>query len=112
LLGGPRPPTAILYDNDVMAVAGLSAAQRLGASVPADLSIVSWDDSALCELTNPALTSVGRDIAGVGAMAARMLREMVEGQRPRHAKEPAEGLQARGSTGPLTGLPADPQRGG
>jgi DNA-binding LacI/PurR family transcriptional regulator len=106
LLAGPRPPTAILYDNDVMAVAGLSAAQRLGVRVPADLSIVSWDDSALCELTNPALTSVGRDIAGVGAMAARMLREMVEGQRPRHAKEPAEGLQARGSTGPLTGPPA------
>jgi DNA-binding LacI/PurR family transcriptional regulator len=110
LLRDPRPPTAILYDNDVMAVAGLSAAQRLGVSVPADLSIVSWDDSALCELTHPAITSVGRDIAGVGAMAARMLREMVEGQRPRHAREPAEGLRARGSTGPVAVRPADPQR--
>jgi DNA-binding LacI/PurR family transcriptional regulator len=107
LLQSPGPPTAILYDNDVMAVAGLSAAQRLGVSVPADLSIVSWDDSALCELTHPALTSVGRDIAGVGAMAARMLREMTDGQRPRHAQEPAEGLIARGSTGPLALRPAD-----
>ena len=106
LLAGPCPPTAILYDNDVMAVAGLSAAQRLGVSVPADLSIVSWDDSALCELTHPAITSVGRDIVGVGAMAARMLREMADGQRPRHAKEPAEGLRARGSTGPLESVPA------
>jgi DNA-binding LacI/PurR family transcriptional regulator len=103
LLRGPRPPTAILYDNDVMAVAGLSAAQRLGVSVPADLSIVSWDDSALCELTHPALTSVGRDIAGVGTMAARMLREMVDGQRPQHVKEPTEGLLMRGSSGPLGG---------
>jgi DNA-binding LacI/PurR family transcriptional regulator len=109
LLEGPCPPTAILYDNDVMAVAGLSAAQRLGVSVPADLSIVSWDDSALCELTHPALTSVGRDIVGVGAMAARMLREMADGQRPRHAREPAEGLHARGSTGQVAVRAPDPE---
>jgi DNA-binding LacI/PurR family transcriptional regulator len=106
LIEGPCPPTAILYDNDVMAVAGLSMAQRLGVSVPGELSIVSWDDSALCELTHPAITAVGRDIVGVGAMAARMLREMVDGQRPRHAKEPAEGLRARGSTGPAGVGPA------
>ena len=41
-------------------------------------------------------------------MAARMLREMVDGQRPRHAKEPAEGLLARGSTGPLAVRRAGP----
>jgi len=109
LLADARPPTAILYDNDVMAMAGLSTAQRLGARVPGDLSIVSWDDSALCELTHPAITAVGRDIVGIGAVAARMLREMVDGQQPQHAKEPAEGLRARGSTGPVAARPADPR---
>jgi DNA-binding LacI/PurR family transcriptional regulator len=109
LLAGTRPPTAILYDNGVMAVAGLNVAHQLGVSVPADLSIVSWDDSPLCELTHPALTAVGRDIAGVGAIAARMLREMVDGQRPRHTKEPSEGLLERGSTGPLGGVPVVPK---
>ena len=41
-------PTAIIYDNDVMAVAGLAVAQEMGLSVPGDLSIVAWDDRRLC----------------------------------------------------------------
>ncbi|MGH3291327.1 MAG: LacI family DNA-binding transcriptional regulator, partial [Trebonia sp.] len=45
LLGSAEPPTAILYDNDVMAAAGLGVAQRMGVSVPDEVSIVSWDDS-------------------------------------------------------------------
>jgi DNA-binding LacI/PurR family transcriptional regulator len=101
LLCGPRPPTAILYDNDVMAVAGLSTAQRLGIGVPSGVSIVSWDDSMLCELPHPALTAVSRDIAGIGSTAARMLREVVDGGRPEHVKEARADLLARGSTGPV-----------
>jgi DNA-binding LacI/PurR family transcriptional regulator len=103
LLGGPRPPTAIVYDNDVMAVAGLSAAQGMGFEVPAGLSIVSWDDSVLCEITHPPLTAVRRDIAEIGAGAARMLREMVDGHRPAHLKEAAPLLLRRDSTGPVPG---------
>jgi DNA-binding LacI/PurR family transcriptional regulator len=99
LLAGDRPPTAIVYDNDVMAVAGLSTAQRLGIGVPDGLSIVSWDDSALCELTHPALTAVSRDIAGIGSQAARMLREIVDGHHPDHVKEPTPELLVRASTG-------------
>jgi DNA-binding LacI/PurR family transcriptional regulator len=101
LLCDPRPPTAILYDNDVMAVAGLSTAQRLGIGVPSGVSIVSWDDSMLCELPHPALTAVSRDIAGIGSTAARMLREVVDGGRPEHVKEARADLLARGSTGPV-----------
>src|ERR1039458_7375768 len=63
LLRGKRPPTAIIYDNDVMAVSGLGAAQRMGVQVPADLSIVAWDDSPLCQLVHPPLTALSRDIA-------------------------------------------------
>jgi len=100
LLSGPRPPTAIVYDNDVMAVAGLGIAQRLGIGVPSDVSVISWDDSVLCAITHPALTAVGRDIAGIGSTAARMLREMAAGNRPAHAKEARAKLVARGSTGP------------
>ena len=67
LLGSAEPPTAILYDNDVMAAAGLGVAQRMGVSVPGGVSIISWDDSALCELMHPALTALRRDIAGAGS---------------------------------------------
>src|SRR3984893_5672423 len=58
LLKQAEPPTAILYDNDVMALAGLGAAQRMGVRVPADLSIMVWDDTTLCELVHPALPAL------------------------------------------------------
>jgi len=111
LLGSAEPPSAILYDNDVMAAAGLGVAQRMGVSVPGGVSIVSWDDSALCELMHPALTALRRDIAGAGSTAARMLRELAAGGRPENVMEATPMLQARASSGPA-GMPdiATPRR--
>ncbi|RKN38275.1 LacI family DNA-binding transcriptional regulator [Streptomyces hoynatensis] len=100
LLGGPGRPTAILYDNDVMAVSGLTAAQRLGLAVPAELSIVAWDDSPLCELVSPSLTALSRDICAYGAHAARRLREAAGGAATGDSEDPAPSLARRGSTGP------------
>ncbi|WP_329079118.1 substrate-binding domain-containing protein [Streptosporangium sp. NBC_01469] len=51
LLSSPARPTAIVYD--IMAVAGLSAAQDLRLDVPGDLSIVAWDDSPLSRVVRP-----------------------------------------------------------
>jgi DNA-binding LacI/PurR family transcriptional regulator len=101
LLDSADPPTAILYDNDVMAAAGLGAAQRMRASVPDRVSIVSWDDSALCELIHPAVTALRRDIAAAGSQAARMLCEMLSGGKPSNFEEPRPELLVRESTGPV-----------
>lgn len=98
LLEQAEPPTAIVYDNDVMAVAGLGAAQRMGVRVPADLSIVAWDDSTLCELVHPALTALRRDIPATGANAARMLREAAAGRPPGTLQEAPPVLLVRDST--------------
>ncbi len=97
LLKQAAPPTAIVYDNDVMAVAGLGAAQRMGVRVPAGLSIVVWDDSTLCELVHPAFTALRRDIPAAGASAARMLREAVAGRPPGHLAETPSVLIVRDS---------------
>jgi DNA-binding LacI/PurR family transcriptional regulator len=104
LLGCAEPPTAILYDNDVMAAAGLGAAQRMGISVPSGVSIVSWDDSALCELIHPAVTAMRRDIAVAGYQAARMLGETSSGGRPANFLEAPPFLEVRDSTG-VAGVP-------
>ncbi len=98
LLKQAEPPTAILYDNDVMALAGLGAAQRMGIHVPAELSIVVWDDTALCELVHPAFTALRRDIPAAGACAARMLGEAAAGGRPGHLQEAPPVLVVREST--------------
>ncbi|GAA1695181.1 LacI family DNA-binding transcriptional regulator [Glycomyces endophyticus] len=102
LLTAPGRPTAIVFDNDVMAVAGLGVAHELGIAVPGGLSIVAWDDSPLCRLTHPALTSLTRDITAYGAQCAQALLAVIGAEPERHAAvrcRPAE-LSPRGSTGP------------
>jgi DNA-binding LacI/PurR family transcriptional regulator len=105
LLGSAEPPTAILYDSDVLAAAGLAVAQRRGTAVPGEVSILSWDDSALCELVHPALTALRGDVAAAGTAAARMLRELAAGGEPESLAEAAPLLQVRMSSGPA-GIPA------
>jgi DNA-binding LacI/PurR family transcriptional regulator len=73
LLAGSSPPTAITYDNDVMAVAGIGVAREMGIRVPDDLSVVAGDDSQLCVLVHPAVTALSRDVTAYGAQAARTL---------------------------------------
>jgi len=95
----PRP-TAIVYDNDVMAVAGLGVARELGLAVPADLSIVACEDSPLCQVVGPPLTVLKRDIVGFGRRAAGMLFDTVAtGERNSVQAETAR-LVIRRSTGP------------
>ena len=99
LIGGDRP-TAIIYDNDVMAVAGLAVAQEMGLSVPGDLSIVAWDDSPLCSLVHPPLTALSRDIAAYGARAALELLNAIDGRTVGNVEAGSLHLTPRGSTAP------------
>lgn len=99
-LTAPEPPTALVFDNDVMAVAALGVAQELGLSVPGDLSLVAWDDSALCSLVRPALTAVRRPIVERGAAAVRLLLDLIDGGPAEHLRTAAPELVLRGTTGP------------
>jgi DNA-binding LacI/PurR family transcriptional regulator len=98
LLSAASPPTAIVYDNDVMAVAGVSVAHEMGVDVPADVSIMAWDDSVLCEITYPPLTAVSRDSTGYGARVARTLLALLNGEVVTEVEEDPPRLVVRGST--------------
>jgi DNA-binding LacI/PurR family transcriptional regulator len=98
LLSATTRPTAILYDNDVMAVAGISVAHEMGVGVPADLSIVAWDDSVLCQIVHPALTALSRDIMAYGAHAAERLLELLDGGTVPDLEDATPRLVTRGST--------------
>jgi DNA-binding LacI/PurR family transcriptional regulator len=101
LLGRPEPPTAILFDNDLMAVAGLGVARELEISVPSQLSIIAGDDSQLCALAHPALTALSRDIPAYGVHAARTLLRLIEGAKPASYRDETAELIVRRSTGPV-----------
>lgn len=83
LLALPERPTAILYSNDTMAIAGLSYARSQGLSIPQDLAISGFDDDHLSAHLSPALTSVSSDPAARGRAAARLLRAGILGAQPR-----------------------------
>ncbi|MGW2273698.1 LacI family DNA-binding transcriptional regulator [Streptomyces yangpuensis] len=100
VLAESRPPTALVYDNDVMAVAGSAVAAELGIAVPDRLSIVAWDDSALCRVTHPRLTALVRDTAGFGRLAAEELLSVLAGGPPRVRESERPRLEPRDSTAP------------
>ncbi|MEV4636980.1 LacI family DNA-binding transcriptional regulator [Actinoplanes sp. NPDC049548] len=100
LLGLADRPTAVVYDNDIMAIAGLGVAGELGLAVPAQLSIVACEDSPLCEVVGPPLTAVHRDIAGYGALATARLLAAIEGELAPPVQASGGRLEVRGSTGP------------
>ncbi len=99
LLSGGARPTAILYDNDVMAVAGLGVATEMGVAVPAELSLVAWEDSPVCQVVRPALTVLKRDLQAYGAHAVRLLFQAIEGESPVSVRDHTAQLVVRSSTG-------------
>jgi DNA-binding LacI/PurR family transcriptional regulator len=100
LLAEDVAPTALLYDNDVMAVAGMTACHEDGLRVPGDVSIVAWDDSVLCRIVHPGLTAMRRDIAAYGAVVARTLLDVVDGHRADARQAATPQLVVRASTAP------------
>ncbi|MFC8451007.1 LacI family DNA-binding transcriptional regulator [Kitasatospora sp. NPDC057223] len=100
ILSSPNRPTAIVYDNDVMAVAGLAVAREMGLRVPDDLSLVAFDDSPLCRAVRPALTVLGRDLVAYGAHAVRLLFDVIGGRPPAAVLDHTATLIARDSSGP------------
>lgn len=96
----PDRPTAIVYDNDIMAVAGLSVAAEMGLRVPEDVSLLAWDDSQLCRLTHPTLSAMSHDVHGFGAEVARTLFGVIMGGGAGSHPVPTPVLTPRGSTAP------------
>src|SRR5271157_4188236 len=76
----PRP-TAIFACNDLMALGVLHAAHELGLRCPEDISLVGFDNLEFCEYTSPALSSVFQPDYQLGATAAGLLLDRINGLR-------------------------------
>ena len=92
------PPTVILFDNDLMAVAALSTLTELGVAVPGQVSLLAWDDSALCEITHPQLSAMSHDVMGFGAHVGRRLFGLLDGAEPAAYLDSTPRLVVRAST--------------
>jgi DNA-binding LacI/PurR family transcriptional regulator len=95
-------PTAIFACNDLMALGVLHAVHELGLRCPEDLSLVGFDNLEFCEYTSPALTSVYQPGYQLGAAAANLLLERINGTRDRAKRMVLETeLKIRSSVLPL-----------
>lgn len=98
LLSGEGHPTAILYDNEILALGGLVAIVQAGLRVPDDVAIVSWEDSPVCRVVSPPLTTLSRDPALLGSAAAELLLRLVDDGVTEQVTLPVPRLVVRGST--------------
>ncbi|HEX3806378.1 MAG TPA: LacI family DNA-binding transcriptional regulator [Gaiellaceae bacterium] len=104
-----RGVTGIVCASDPLALGAIRAARRAGLTVPADLSVVGFDDSTFMICTDPPLTTVRQPIEAIGRAAVDMLAGQIEGSLVSDEElffEPE--IVARGSTAnaPVAALPA------
>ncbi|MFZ4506428.1 MAG: LacI family DNA-binding transcriptional regulator [Fimbriimonas sp.] len=79
-------PTAVFAINDLCAEGAIRALHRHGLSVPGDVAVVGYDDTWFSTMTRPPLTTVHMPIQAMGAMAAKLLIQRIEGVVPENTQ--------------------------
>ncbi len=85
LLARRQPPTAVFCFNDEMAMGVIEAARRVRVRVPADLSVVGFDDIRFARHMDPPLTTIAQPMREIGEGTVRLLLDILNG----HTVEPA-----------------------
>ncbi|MGH3432706.1 MAG: LacI family DNA-binding transcriptional regulator [Thermocrispum sp.] len=102
LVERPEPlPTAVVAANDVNAIGAISALEEAGLRVPADLSVIGYDNTSLASLAHVGLSTVDQPRHAMGRLAAQAVLERVREGRTdpvRHLLHPA--VVVRDTTGP------------
>jgi DNA-binding LacI/PurR family transcriptional regulator len=95
-----RGVTGVICASDPLALGAVRAARRKGLSVPGEISVVGYDDSAFMNCTEPPLTTVRQPIEAMGRAAVELLSAQIGGGSVTAEEllfEPE--LVVRGSTG-------------
>lgn len=72
------PPTCVILPDDFSAIGALSAFEKLGKSVPGDISVMGYDGIILSSFLNPKLTTFWQDSDRIGAAAASQLIALIK----------------------------------
>ena len=98
---GADPPTAIIFNNDAMALGGCKALVEMGLRPAATSRSSSSSTRALCRYFSPTLTSFGPPLEPLG----RRLAEMLLASMPAYAG--AEGARVIREVWPMELIPRE-----
>ncbi|MGP6433878.1 MULTISPECIES: LacI family DNA-binding transcriptional regulator [Pseudomonas] len=100
-----NPPSAIFAGNDMIGIGVLRAAAERNVRVPAELSVIGFDDIQMSRYVYPALTTVGQSILQLGEMAAEvLLRRIATPALATDQRIVTPSIVLRESTAPLSGV--------
>ena len=100
LLAQRDRPTAILAENDEMAVGAMTAAREMGIDIPGELSVAGFDDSEVSRIVWPRLTTIRQPVFEMAAAATEMLIARLEGNSEDYLVHHSHRLIVRESTTP------------
>jgi LacI family transcriptional regulator len=103
LLGRRERPTAVVSGSAAILPGVVRAVRAAGLRVPADMSVVTFDDAPLLDAVEPPIAAFDRDPVAVGHEAARLLLDRMRGGPPETATV-AIRFTPRASCGPAPGM--------
>ena len=102
LLATRLPFTALVTFNDISAIGSIRALQDFNLRVPADVSVIGFDDIAAAAYTLPRLTTINQPLAEIGRIATQSLLNRIHGTATAPDEITVEPtLVVRESTGPV-----------
>jgi LacI family transcriptional regulator, repressor for deo operon, udp, cdd, tsx, nupC, and nupG len=113
-----RGVTGIVCGSDLMALGAIREARSRGLRVPADVSVVGYDDSPLIAFTDPPLTTCRQPVSAMAVAGVRALIDEINGHAAPHSEYMfSPELVVRGSTAnapvapPVSATPAPRSKG-
>ena len=97
LLTRAPAPTAFFCYNDMTAIGALRALKQCGRRVPADISLVGYDDIPFASYVDPPLTTIHQPKDEMGRLATQMLLDLLSGKKVANVMSPGR-LVVREST--------------
>ena len=101
VMRGKRRPTAIFCGNDLLATGALFEAQRMGLSVPQDVSIMGVDNQEIAQAIVPTLTTIALAMQDMGVLSAQHTIQAIHGRPVPSQSLLAHELIERESTAPV-----------